>query len=92
MAHEPSIPARTIDFHHGKHHKTYVETLNKLIAGTEFEGQSLESIIKATHKDEAKKKMFNNAGQVWNRDFICKSLDPKGGKLTLKNPRTLRTC
>jgi Fe-Mn family superoxide dismutase len=86
LAHEPSIPARTNGFHHGEHHETYVETLNKLIAGTEFEGQSLESIIKATHKDEAKKKMLNNAGQVWNHDFIWKSLDPKGGKLTLKKP------
>lgn len=77
---EPAISAKTIGFHHGKHHKTYVETLNKLIAGTEFEGQSLESIIKATHKDEARKKIFDNAGQVWNHDFFWNSLDPKGGK------------
>ncbi|MBL8688518.1 MAG: superoxide dismutase [Rhodospirillaceae bacterium] len=81
---EPVISAKTISFHHGKHHKTYVETLNKLIAGTEFEGQSLESIIKATHKDEAKRKIFNNAGQVWNHDFFWNSLDPKGGKPTGK--------
>lgn len=81
---EPVISAKTIGFHHGKHHKTYVETLNKLIAGTEFEGQSLESIIKATRKDEAKKKIFNNAGQVWNHDFFWNSLDPKGGKSTGK--------
>jgi len=78
----PVISAKTIEFHHGKHHKTYVETLNKLIAGTEFEGRSLEEIIKATAKaqDAEKKKIFNNAGQVWNHDFFWHSLDPKGGK------------
>lgn len=83
---EPVISAKTIGFHHGKHHKTYVETLNKLIAGTEFEGQSLEEIIKATAKaeDAEKKKIFNNAGQVWNHDFFWNSLDPKGDKPTGK--------
>jgi Fe-Mn family superoxide dismutase len=75
----PVISAKTVEFHHGKHHKTYVETLNKLIEGTDLAGQSLESIIKATAKDEAKKEIFNNAGQVWNHDFFWQSLDPKGG-------------
>src|SRR5687767_1824652 len=73
----PVISAKTVEFHHGKHHKTYVETLNKLIEGTNLAGQSLESIIKATAKDEAKKEIFNNAGQVWNHDFFWQSLDPK---------------
>jgi Fe-Mn family superoxide dismutase len=78
---EPVISAKTISFHHGKHHKTYVETLNKLIEGTEFAEKSLEKIIKATAKaqDAEKKKIFNNAGQVWNHDFFWNSLAPKGG-------------
>lgn len=78
---DPVISAKTISFHHGKHHKTYVDTLNKLVEGTEFAGQSLEQIIQATAKaqDAEKKKIFNNAGQVWNHDFFWNSLDPKGG-------------
>src|SRR6185295_3541381 len=76
---EPVISGKTIGFHHGKHHKTYVETLNKLIDGTPFAGQSLEDIIKATAGDAEKKTIFNNAGQVWNHDFFWHSLDPKGG-------------
>ncbi|MBM3548290.1 MAG: superoxide dismutase [Alphaproteobacteria bacterium] len=82
----PVISDETVGFHHGKHHKTYVDTLNKLIAGTEFEGQSLEEIVKATAKaqDAKTKKIFNNAGQVWNHDFFWNSLDPKGGKPSAK--------
>ena len=78
---EPVITAKTVGFHYGKHHKTYVDTLNKLIEGTPFESQSLEEIVKATAKetDPEKKKIFNNAGQVWNHDFFWHSLDPKGG-------------
>ena len=61
---EPAISARTIEFHYGKHHQTYVNNLNNLIAGTEFESMGLEEIIKKS--DGA---IFNNAAQVWNHTF-----------------------
>ena len=76
---QPVISAKTVGFHHGKHHKTYVETLNKLIEGTPLSGRSLPDIIKATAEDAAKKQIFNSAAQVWNHDFFWHSLDPKGG-------------
>jgi len=76
---EPHISARTLQFHHGKHHKHYVDTLNKLIEGTEFEGQSLEDIILASADDLSKQKIFNNAGQVWNHNFFWQCLSPEGG-------------
>ena len=76
---QPVISANTLGFHYGKHHKTYVDTLNKLIAGTEFADLPLEKIIKATagHTDHAA--IFNNAAQVWNHTFYWHSLKPKGG-------------
>jgi superoxide dismutase, Fe-Mn family len=76
---QPVISANTLGFHHGKHHKTYVDTLNKLIARTEFVDLTLEKIIKATagHADHAE--IFNNAAQVWNHTFYWHSLKPKGG-------------
>jgi superoxide dismutase, Fe-Mn family len=76
---QPVISANTLGFHHGKHHKTYVDTLNQLIAGTEFVDLPLEKIIKATagHADHAA--IFNNAAQVWNHTFYWHSLKPKGG-------------
>src|SRR5690348_13706095 len=63
---EPHISARTLQFHHGKHHKKYIDTLNQLIEGTEFANQSLEEIILATADDLSKQKIFNNAAQTWN--------------------------
>jgi Fe-Mn family superoxide dismutase len=78
---EPHISARTLQFHHGKHHKTYVETLNKLIEGGKFADMSLEDIIRTTAdaKDGAEKKIFNNAAQVWNHAFFWHCLSPHGG-------------
>ena len=76
---EPHMSAKTLDFHHDKHHKTYVETLNKLIEGTPLAGKSLEDIIRATAKDESKSKLFNNAAQVWNHTFFWHSMKPQGG-------------
>jgi Fe-Mn family superoxide dismutase len=78
----PTISARTIGFHYHKHHNTYVETLNKLVAGTRYADMPLEQIVRATvNAKEAKdKQIFNNAGQVWNHDFFWRSLTPKGGK------------
>jgi Fe-Mn family superoxide dismutase len=76
---DPVISSRTIGFHYGKHHKAYVDNLNKLIAGTELEGQSLEAIVKATAGKADKAGIFNNAAQVWNHTFYWHSLRPNGG-------------
>jgi Fe-Mn family superoxide dismutase len=76
---EPHMSAKTLEFHHGKHHKTYVDTLNKLIHGTPLEKKPLEDIIRATAKDESKAQIFNNAAQVWNHTFFWHSMKPAGG-------------
>lgn len=75
----PYISANTLEFHQGKHHKTYVDNLNKLIAGTDLEAKSLEEIIKIAVKDPAKVGIFNNAAQSWNHSFYWKCLKPQGG-------------
>jgi Fe-Mn family superoxide dismutase len=75
----PVISANTLSFHHGKHHKTYVDTLNKLIVGTEFADMPLEKIIKASARQPEQAMIFNNAAQAWNHAFYWKSLKPKGG-------------
>ncbi|PJK08365.1 superoxide dismutase [Fe] [Lysobacteraceae bacterium NML95-0200] len=71
---EPHISGETIDFHYGKHHKAYVDNLNKMIEGTEFAALSLEDIIKKSQGG-----MFNNAAQVWNHTFYWNCLSPNGG-------------
>jgi Fe-Mn family superoxide dismutase len=76
---EPHMSARTLDFHYGKHHKAYVDTLNTLLPGTDYEKASLEDIIKATHGDDKQAKIFNNAAQIWNHTFFWNSMKPKGG-------------
>jgi len=75
----PYISANTLEFHYGKHHKTYVDNLNKLIGGTDLEGKTLEEIIKNAAKDPAKAGIFNNAAQIWNHSFYWKCLKPQGG-------------
>lgn len=70
----PHISAETLEYHYGKHHKTYVDKLNGLIPGTEFEGKSLEEIIKTSSGG-----VFNNAAQVWNHTFYWNCLSPNGG-------------
>jgi Fe-Mn family superoxide dismutase len=75
----PVISANTLSFHYGKHHKTYVDTLNKLIAGTEFADMPLENIIRATSEQSGHADIFNNAAQAWNHTFYWMSLKPKGG-------------
>ena len=75
----PVISARTLEFHHGKHHRKYVETLNELVTGTEFEGQPLESIVLATAGRADRKAIFNNAAQAWNHAFYWRCLKPGGG-------------
>jgi Fe-Mn family superoxide dismutase len=76
---EPVISARTISFHYDKHHKGYVDNLNKLVAGTEFAGLPLEKIITATAGKADKAAIFNNASQAWNHTFYWNSLVPNGG-------------
>jgi Fe-Mn family superoxide dismutase len=75
----PVISANTLSFHYGKHHKTYVDTLNKLIVGTEFADMPLEHIVKASSGQAEQSAIFNNAAQAWNHAFYWKSLRPKGG-------------
>ena len=72
---EPYVSAETIEYHYGKHHNTYVTNLNKLIKGTEYEGMSLEEIIKKGEKGP----IFNNAAQVWNHTFYWNCFQPGGG-------------
>lgn len=78
---EPHISSRTLDFHYGKHHQTYVDNLNKLIANTELENKPLEEIIRLSAQDTAKAGIFNNAAQVWNHTFYWHSLKKGGGGL-----------
>lgn len=70
----PHISQETLEYHHGKHHATYVAKLNAAIPGTEFEGKSLEDIIKTSSGP-----VFNNAAQVWNHTFYWNCLSPNGG-------------
>src|SRR5690349_23113738 len=71
---EPHISAETLEFHHDKHHAAYVTNLNKLIAGTEFEGMELEEIVRKSSGG-----VFNNAAQTWNHTFYWNSMKPNGG-------------
>ena len=75
----PIISAQTVGFHYGRHHKTYVDTLNKLIAGTELADRPLEEIVRATAGKANQVKIFNNAAQAWNHSFYWRSLKPQGG-------------
>lgn len=70
----PAISAETISFHYGKHEKAYIENLNKLIKGTEFEDSDLEEVIRGS-----KGALFNNASQAWNHIFYFFSFSPDGG-------------
>jgi len=70
----PHISAETIEYHYRKHHRAYVDNINRLITGTEFEKMSLEEIIQKSSGG-----IFNNAAQVWNHTFYWSCLSPKGG-------------
>jgi superoxide dismutase, Fe-Mn family len=76
---EPVISSRTLSFHHGKHHRTYVENVNKLIAGTELADLPLERIVALTSGVADRASIFNNAAQAWNHSFYWHCLKPKGG-------------
>ncbi len=72
---EPVISEKTIEFHYGKHHQAYVNNVNNLVVGTEFENASLEDIIK-----KAEGGIFNNGAQVWNHTFYFMQFSPDGCK------------
>jgi len=71
---QPHISAETLEYHHGKHHQTYVTNLNNMIKGTEYENLSLEEIIKKSSGG-----VFNNSAQVWNHTFFWNCMSPNGG-------------
>lgn len=74
---EPHVSARTLSFHYGKHHRGYLDKLNKLIGGSPYEGLSLEDIIARARKN-ADIDILNNASQVWNHTFLWESMAPTG--------------
>ena len=73
----PHISEETLNFHHGKHHNTYVVNLNNLLDGDD--SKSLEELMKETAGDASKAGVFNNAAQVWNHTFYWNSMSPNGG-------------
>ena len=75
----PHISEQTLDFHYGKHHKAYVDNLNKLIEGGPLADAALEDIIRDAAGDPAKAGVFNNAAQIWNHTFYWRSMKPNGG-------------
>ena len=79
---DPVISKETLEYHYGKHHKAYVDKLNELIPGTEFESLPLENIIKKAPKGP----IFNNAAQVWNHTFYWHCMTPAASKNKLKGP------
>ena len=76
---EPHMSGETLKFHHGKHHRAYVDKLNELVAATALADCTLEDVIRSTAKDDARAAIFNNAAQVWNHDFFWHSMRPAGG-------------
>jgi len=76
---DPVISARTIGLHYGKHHRTYVNKLNELVAGTKLAEMPLEQVIRETAGKPESQKIFNNAAQTWNHTFFWNCLRPGGG-------------
>jgi superoxide dismutase, Fe-Mn family len=75
----PVISTTTIGFHYGKHHKAYVDNLNKAVDGTELKDKSLEDVVKAAFGDRRQAAIYNNAAQAWNHTFYWNSMQPNGG-------------
>ena len=75
----PAMSSETLEFHHGKHHQTYVTNLNNLIQGTDLENKSLEEIVVASSKNPDQSGIFNNAGQHWNHILFWQCMKPNGG-------------
>lgn len=76
---QPYMSKETLEFHHDKHHQTYITTLNGLIDGTELAGKSLEEICAASYGDASKQGIYNNAGQAWNHNHFWQWMKPNGG-------------
>ena len=75
----PYMSSETLDFHHGKHHQTYVTNLNNLLKDNELQGASLEDIVVKSSKDTSMAGIFNNAGQHWNHILFWQCMKPNGG-------------
>jgi superoxide dismutase, Fe-Mn family len=75
----PVISGNTMGFHYGKHHKAYIDNLNKMIEGTDFMNQTLEEIIRTTSVNPNRTGIYNNAAQAWNHTFFWSSMRPGGG-------------
>lgn len=75
----PHISAQTMALHYGKHHKGYVDTLNKLLTGDPLADLPLALVVHQTHGIVSRKAVFNNAAQSWNHEFFWKSMKPGGG-------------
>jgi superoxide dismutase, Fe-Mn family len=76
---EPVISARTLSFHHGKHHAGYVAKLNELVENTSYAGLPLDEVVRRSVKDASAESIFNNAAQSWNHDFYWRSMRHEGG-------------
>ena len=76
---EPHLSARTLEFHHGKHHQAYVDNGNKLLAESDLKGLAMEEIMRQTAGDASKAGIFNNVAQVWNHSFYWQGMKPGGG-------------
>jgi superoxide dismutase, Fe-Mn family len=74
----PLISAQTLHFHHDKHHRAYVDKVNKAIEGKPLDAKSLTEIVRAAY-DNSKTELFNNAAQAWNHQFLWESMMPGGG-------------
>ncbi len=76
---EPYMSARTLEFHHDKHHAKYVSTFNEMTKDTELEEKPIEDVIKIAFQDSSKSGIFNNGAQAWNHTFYWNCLTPNGG-------------
>ncbi len=76
---EPHMSAKTLSFHHGKHHQAYVTNYNNAVKDTPLDGKPLEEVIKQVAGDSSKMAVFNNGAQVWNHTFFWHSMKPNGG-------------
>ena len=75
----PYMSSETLDFHHGKHHQTYVTNLNNLVKDTDMKDSSLEEIVVKSSKDSSMAGIFNNASQHWNHILFWQCMKPNGG-------------
>lgn len=76
---EPHMSAKTLSFHHGKHHAAYVTNYNNAVNGTALENKPLEEVIREVAGDASKMAVFNNGAQVWNHTFFWNCMKPGGG-------------